>query len=421
MVAGSRSSTFRDSRGPRAEAMLLDALTLQLGYNATLVAIGASLLGMAAGVTGTFVFLRKRALVSDAISHATLPGVALAFILLVALGGDGRALPGLLAGSAVSAGLGLLAVQALTSRTRLAEDAAIGAVLSVFCGFGVVRLTVVQGMSSGRQAGLEDFLLGSTAGMLRADAVVIAVGGALALALVLILRRPMTLVAFDRDFATATGVDTRRIDIAMMGLVLAVTVVGLKIVGLIMIVALLIIPPVTARFWSDRSDHVALLAGAIGGAAGFLGAAVSATAPALPTGPIIVLLAFAAFVMSLLLSPRRGVLAAVLRRRRYQRRVHRRQGLLALAQGQTIYEDFTRGLLIRERLMRPDGVPTEAGRAAAARALLDEQRWAILRSDRRYDVAASRYDGLAGVASVLTADQLRDIDARLAPPAGVQS
>lgn len=420
MAAGWRSSTWRDSRGLRADAMLLDALSLQLGYNATLVAIGAALLGMAAGVTGTFVFLRKRALVSDAISHATLPGVALAFIVLVAFGGDGRALPGLLAGSAVSAGLGLLAVQALTSRTRLSEDAAIGAVLSVFFGFGVVMLTVVQGMSSGRQAGLEGFLLGSTAGMLRADAVVIALGGALALALVILLRRPMTLVAFDQDFAAATGVDTRRIDIAMMGLVLAVTVVGLKIVGLIMIVALLIIPPVTARFWSDRSDHVAILAGAVGGAAGFVGAAISATAPALPTGPIIVLLAFAAFVASLFLSPRRGVLAAVLRRRRYQRRVHRRQGLLALAQGQPIYEDFTRTLLIRENLMRRDGVPTDEGRAAAARALLDEQRWAILRSDRRYDVAASRYDGLAGVASVLTPDQVRDIDARLAPPAGVR-
>ncbi len=165
--------------------MLLDALTLQLGYNATLVAIGASLLGAAAGVTGTFLFLRKRALVSDAISHATLPGVGLAFIAMVALGGDGRALPGLLIGSAISAGIGLLAVQALVRRTRLPEDAAIGAVLSVFFGFGIVLLTVIQSMSAGRQAGLESFLLGSTAGMLRADALTIAAGGALALLAVL--------------------------------------------------------------------------------------------------------------------------------------------------------------------------------------------------------------------------------------------
>ena len=70
--------------------MLADALMLQLGYNATLVTLGAALLGMAAGVAGTFLFLRKRALVSDAISHATLPGVGLAFVFMVAMGGDGR-------------------------------------------------------------------------------------------------------------------------------------------------------------------------------------------------------------------------------------------------------------------------------------------------------------------------------------------
>ena len=78
--------------------MLWQALTFQLGYNATLVTLGATLLGVAAGVTGTFLFLRKRALVSDAISHATLPGVGLAFILMVAMGGDGRSLLALMYG-----------------------------------------------------------------------------------------------------------------------------------------------------------------------------------------------------------------------------------------------------------------------------------------------------------------------------------
>ena len=185
--------------------MFFEALTFQLGYNATLVTLGALLLGLAAGVTGTFLFLRKRALVSDAISHATLPGVALAFIVMTLFGLDGRNLPGLLIGSAISAFLGLLCVQFLTRRTRLSEDAAIGAVLSVFFSIGVVLLTVIQTMSTGRQAGLESFLLGSTAGMLRADAILIALGGALVLTLVMIFRRPMTLVAFDPGFAETSG------------------------------------------------------------------------------------------------------------------------------------------------------------------------------------------------------------------------
>ena len=399
--------------------MIADALLLQLGYNATLVAIGALLLGVSAGTTGTFLFLRKRALVSDAISHATLPGVGLAFIVMVALGGDGRNLIGLLAGSAISAALGLWCLGLLTRHTRLAEDAAIGAVLSVFFGFGIVLLTVIQTMGSGRQAGLEGFLLGSTAGMLWADALVIAIGGAVTLLLIILLRRPMTLVAFDPEYAAARGLPVARIDMAIMMLVMAVTVVGLKIVGLILIVAMLIIPPVTARFWTERSDRVVLLAGVIGGASGYIGAAISASAPNLPTGPIIVIVCFAFFAVSLLLAPNRGILAAVLRHSRFQRRVHLRQGLLALAQGQPIYEPLTLRLLRRAGLARADGVATDTGRARAAKALRDETRWQVVRADQSYEAAAALYDGLRDIESVLTVDQIAEVDRRIGGPQGV--
>ncbi|MEP4034957.1 metal ABC transporter permease [Pseudophaeobacter sp.] len=401
--------------------MLLDALLLQLGYNATLVAIGAALLGTAAGITGTFLFLRKRALVSDAVSHATLPGVCIAFLLMAFAGGDGRNLAGLLAGSAVSAGIGLWCMNWLTRNTRLAEDAAIGAVLSVFFGFGIVLLTVIQTLGVGRQAGLEGFLLGSTAGMLYSDAVVIAAGGAVTLFLVLLTRRPMTLVAFDPEYAAARGLPVDRIDMLMMGLVMAVTVVGLKIVGLILIVALLIIPAVTARFWTERSEYVVLLAGLFGGVAAYLGAALSASAPNLPTGPLIVLVSFALFALSLFLAPNRGVLAAVLRHMRFQRRVHLRQGLLALAQGQTIYESLTLRLLRRADLVRADGVATGKGKARAAKALRDEQRWEVVRSDVTQEAAAALYDGLRDIETVLTRDQIQEIDRRIGGPREVAS
>ncbi|MBX2854802.1 MAG: metal ABC transporter permease, partial [Rhodobacteraceae bacterium] len=299
---------------PGALALLLDALTLQAGYNAALVAVGAALLGAAAGGGGAFLVLRKRALVSDAVAHATLPGVALAFIIMVSLGGDGRNLGGLLLGSAVTATLGLLAVDWITRHTRLAEDAAIGAVLSVFFGLGVVLLTVIQTLSAGRQAGLEGFLLGSTAGMLFEDAVVIAVGGAIAALGAYVLRRPMIQVAFDAEHAAATGVNVARIDLAMMALATAVTVIGLKIVGLVLIVALLIIPAVAARFWTERADQVIWIAALVGGVSGYLGAAISAAAPAAPAGPIIVLVAASVFVLSLIIAPSRGAAAALWRR-----------------------------------------------------------------------------------------------------------
>lgn len=397
----------------------LDALLLQAGYNAALVAVGAALLGVAAGSAGTFLFLRKRALVSDAVAHATLPGIGLAFMAMIAMGGDGRNLPGLLLGSAASAVVGLLLVEWITRRTRLAEDAAIGAVLSVFFGFGIVLLTVIQTMSGGRQAGLESFLLGSTAGMLFQDAVVIAAGGALAVGAVVLLRRPMTLVAFDPGYAVASGVRVHWIDLAMMGLVMAVTVIGLKLVGLILVVALLIIPAVTARFWTDRTDRVLWIAGLLGGTAGYLGAAVSASAPQLPTGPIIVLMCFALFTVSLLFAPTRGVLAAILRHRHYRVRVHRRQGLLALARGEAILDPLTIAVLRRERLIRRDRVPTEAGVAQAAKVLRDEKRWEIARRIHWDDAVAGQYDGLTPIEAVLTRDEIAEIDRRIGGPAMV--
>lgn len=400
-------------------ASLVDALTLQAGYNAALVGIGAALLGLAAGAGGTFLFLRKRALVSDAVAHATLPGVGLAFIAMVLIGGDGRNLVGLLVGSAVTAGLGLIVVEWITRRTRLAEDAAIGAVLSVFFGFGVVLLTVIQTMSRGKQAGLETFLLGSTAGMLFQDAVIIAVGGALTATLIALLRRPMTLVAFDPDYAATTGIHVRRVDLAMMGLVMAVTVIGLKIVGLILIVAMLIIPAVTARFWTERTDRVIWIAGLVGGLSGFCGAALSASAPNLPTGPIIVLVCFFLFTLSLLFAPSRGVLAAVLRHRRFQMRVHRRQGLLALAHGEPIFDPLTLSVLRRAGLIRKDRVATETGRAQAAKTLRDEKRWEVARQIYRDEAVEGRYDGLTPIETVLTRDEIDEIDRRIGGPVAV--
>ncbi|MEL6267923.1 MAG: metal ABC transporter permease [Pseudomonadota bacterium] len=394
----------------------IEALTLGAGYNAALVAVGAALLGFAAGAVGSFLFLRKRALVSDAIAHATLPGVGLAFLAMVALGGDGRNLAGLMAGSALSAWAGLLAVEWMARATRLSEDVAIGAVLSVFFGLGVVLLTVIQNLGAGRQAGLEGYLLGSTAGMLFADAVLIAAGGALAVAATWALRRPMTAVAFDPSYAAAQGYDVRRIDLAMMGLVMMVTVIGLKLVGLVLIVALLIIPPVTARFWTERSGLMVWLAGVTGAAAGYLGAAISASAPALPTGPIIVLVAAGLFVLSLLFAPARGVAAALWRHRRFQARVHRRQGLLALAREEPIHDLHTLRVLGREGLIRPDGVATGAGRAQAAKIARDERRWAIAREVHQDAGLTGRYDGLTPIEEVFTPDEIAAFDAAIGRP-----
>lgn len=275
------------------------ALTLQAGPNAALVSLGAALLGGAAGGAGAFLTLRRRALVSDALAHATLPGIGLAFLAMAALGGDGRFLPGLMIGAAVTAALGLWAVQALVR--HLPEDAATAAVLSTFYGFGVVLLTAIQGLGIGRPAGLEGVLLGATAGMLRAEAVTIALGGAAVLLALWVLRRPLAMVAFDPLHARMMGIHPARMDLALMALVMAVVLVGLNVTGLILIVALLVTPAVAARLWMGTVAGTAGLAALIGSACGYVGAALSASYPDLPTGPVIVLLAAGVFLLSLLL------------------------------------------------------------------------------------------------------------------------
>lgn len=398
----------------------IEALLLQSGYNAALVAIGAALLGMAAGGSGTFIFLRKRALVSDAAAHATLPGIAIAFIVMVSLGGDGRNLAGLMLGAALSAAVGLLIVDWIGRSTRLPEDAAIGAVMSVFFGFGIVLLTFIQTMSSGRQAGLEGFLLGSTAGMLFDEAVTIAIAGALAAMALFALVRPMTLVAFDAEFAATTGVNVRLVDLATMGLALMVVVIGLKIVGLVLIIALLIIPSVAARFWTERAGLLVLIAAAIGGASGYVGAALSAAAPQMPTGPIIVLVGFSIFIGSLLFAPARGVVASMVRRRRFETRVQIQQGLLTLGRGEEIENAKIARALQHAGYLGGDRSMTVEGATAARATLLDEARWNMARRVLDQGSLGDQYDGLTAIEEVLTRDQIALLDQRIAGANGDQ-
>ncbi|MFO7648640.1 metal ABC transporter permease [Halomonas campaniensis] len=389
------------------------ALTFSLGYNTSVVTLGSMLLAAAAGMVGTFVLLRKRALVSDAISHSTLPGLALAFILVGLVTGDGRLLPALLLGAAASAALGLWAVQAISARTRLGEDAAIGAVLSTFFAFGVVLITVIQSMRVTGQSGLTGYLVGATAGMLASEAQLIAACALGLLAAVLVMRRDFLMVCFDADFARTQGVNTWRVDLLLLLLLMAVVVVGMKVTGLILIVALTIIPPVAARFWTDQPMAMVALAALLGTLAGYLGVTLSSVSEGLPTGPLIVLCAFALFLASFLFSPRRGVLASLLAYRRFRQRVHLRQGLLALGRDEPIFDGLTLTLLRRRGYIRRDGVATPPGQAAARDAEHEERLWALYRERYPDDALHREHAGLTPIAQVLSADAIMALEAQL--------
>ncbi|MCC7203845.1 MAG: metal ABC transporter permease [Phycisphaeraceae bacterium] len=283
-------------------------------HNTRVVAIGTSLLGLTAGVVGSFLLLRKRALLGDALAHATLPGIAGAFLVGEALGFQGKSLPLLLAGAAVTGAIGLGAVLVIRELTRLKEDAALGIVLSVFFGVGVALLGIVQKTPTGHAAGLESFIYGKTASMLQSDAWLIAgAAGVIALACGL-FRKELALLCFDAGFAASQGWPVRKLDVLLMTLAMGLTVIGLQAVGLILIIALLVIPSAAARFWTNRLNVMAATAGGLGAAAGYLGAMISALWPKMPAGAVIVLTAAGFFLLSMLLGPARGILPRMLRR-----------------------------------------------------------------------------------------------------------
>jgi manganese/zinc/iron transport system permease protein len=280
-----------------------------ISYNTLVVLSGCALLGVAAGTVGTFALLRGRVLVSDAVGHAALPGVAVAALIVALTGGDPRSLPPLLAGAAVAGLLGVLAVQALARTRRIREDAAIAIVLSAFYAAGVALLSWLQTLPGAAQAGLSKFILGQAAAMRAEDALVAAAVAALSLALVLLAFQRLRAAAFDADFARVQGLRADRTDLLLLGLIVLVCVSGLQAVGLILVVALLVLPAATARLLTHRLPRMLLLAAVIGGAAGAIGAWLSALRPEIPTGAAVVLVAAAAFAAALLVAPDRGLLA----------------------------------------------------------------------------------------------------------------
>lgn len=273
-------------------------------YNTLVVLAGGSLLGMCAGVIGCFALLKKRSLTGDALAHASLPGICLAFLLV-----GQKSLPALLGGALVTGLVGIGVIAFLRRFTRIKEDAALGIVLSVPYGLGIVLLSIIQRQPEGSQAGLKSFIEGRITGMLLADVYFMSALVLLSLLIVIALYKEFRLVSFDPAFAEVQGWPAHRLDFLIMCLVVLVVVVGLPTVGVLLMAALLIIPPAAARFWTDRLSWMLVLAGTFGMLAGMLGGFVSARFSKVPAGPAIILVAAGFFVLSLVFAPRRGLLS----------------------------------------------------------------------------------------------------------------
>lgn len=393
---------------------LVAVLTLRSGHNSAVVVLGAACLGVAGGTVGTFLLLRRRALVSDALAHATLPGLAAGFLIALAMGLPGRTLPILLAGAVASAILGALAIQALGRWSRLPEDAATAVVLSVFFGLGTVMVSWIQTLAVGGQAGLKTFILGQTAAMQQGEATAIAALALAAAGACTLLFKEFRVVCFDPGFARAQGWPVGAIDLVLMALVTFVTVIGLQTVGLVLIVAFLIIPAAAARFWTDRLPTMVLTAAAIGAAAGWIGATLSALLPRMPAGAVIVLTAGAFFAVSALFAPARGIVAGVVRRGR-RRLAAARAGWLraALAAGGTGPDGPLRHLARIAGHADGAGRLTPAGRAAASAADRDARLWDRFVADYPTLLPDHADWGTGPIERFLPPDLVRELEGRV--------
>ena len=279
-----------------------------------IVATGAALLGIVSGALGTYAVLRRQSLLGDAISHAALPGVAIAFLL------TGSKAPLLLVlGAAIAGWLGTLLIMSIVRLTRIKYDSALAVVLSTFFGFGLVLHTLIQRTGNANQAGLDTFLFGQAATILERDILTIGILGGIAIIIMLVFWKELKLLVFDEGFAASLGFSIRVLDILLTSLLVIAIVLGLQAVGAVLMSAMLVAPAVAARQWTDRLSVIMFLAACFGALAGVSGTIISSSAARIPTGPTIVLCATVVVGFSIIFASNRGLLWGLIRQRRNRR------------------------------------------------------------------------------------------------------
>lgn len=281
--------------------------------NIWLVLLGTVLLGMMAGAVGCFLLLRRRALIADALGHATLPGIAAAAFIGASLGFSSLPWWMMFVAALCSTGLALLAIRALGQRyvplNQLSEDTALAVVLSLSFSLGLLIMSALPMLSSPVTSGLSALVFGQAAVMQGADVIGIAVAALVVMGALRFYAKDLSLVAFDPAYAASVGLPVARIDALLLLLATLVTITALPAVGLILVVALLIIPAATARLWCLRLRPMLLCAAFVGGLSAVGGVIASFILPHVPAGAAIILCAFGCFMVSLMAAPKRSVQA----------------------------------------------------------------------------------------------------------------
>ena len=303
-------------------------------HNLRVIYLGVCSLGIAAGMLGCFLLFRKRSLLSDTVGHATLPGVAGGFLLSSLLyPGEGKNIFILMLGALVFGWLSVQVVQWMIQHTRLRQDAALAVSLTGFYALGVVLLSVIQKSGLPDSSGLEYYLYGMVASMVQTEAWILCGTAVAATLLTTLLLKELNALCFDEGYAQTQGLPHRWLDETLMTLCLIVAIVGLQTVGLLLIMALFIIPPATARLWTNSLKKTLAISALVGALGSLIGALVSSEVEHMPAGAAIILATSLLFFLSLLIGRRKGLLSRHLEYYAIERRLAENQYLRAVFDG----------------------------------------------------------------------------------------
>ena len=296
---------------------MMDPIEFFGNHTFRMVFLGTSVIGLVAGALGSFAYLRKQSLISDVVAHSALPGALLAFLAAVlVLEVNGRNMLGLLVGAIITGTLSALFANTIASRTKIRIDTAMAISLTMFFGGGMILLRIIsQGQFPGK-GGIDEYLFGNASVITIADLTTIIVVGALALILMVVFWKEFALRTFDPDFSTLLGFRARAIDTLMFTTIVIAIVIGVKAVGVVLMIAFVVTPPAAARQWTNTLPSMVALSGVFGAAGSAFGAYISVSLGSVPTGPVIVLTLFLIFLISLFAAPRRSIIATVLRQAR---------------------------------------------------------------------------------------------------------
>lgn len=321
---------------------LIDFITFS-DPNTRFVVLGVILMSVGTAVLGCFTFLRKKALIGDAIAHAVLPGVCLAFIL------SGEKNPLLLIiGAFITGWLSVLSVNFIKKNSRLKEDSAIGLVLSVFFGIGILLLTYIQHSGNAAQSGLDSFIFGKAASLVSSDVYIFGSVAIVLLVVVFFLYKEFTLISFDEHFAVSMGFPVKTLEIILTTLTVLAVVVGIQAIGVVLMAAMLITPAAAARFWTNKLPVMLMLASLFGILSGIGGAYISYNIPGMPTGPWIVLFISLIAILSFLVAPQKGLVYRWNTRRAHKSRIMEENILKAFYQLGEQDENFFKERTIQE-------------------------------------------------------------------------